>query len=235
MNSTVIEKIEEQIGLTFENKELILNAFVHRSYLNENRSFTLPSNERLEFLGDACLELVVSEYLFLTYPSEPEGMLTNYRSSLVNTQSLAVSAKQNNLGNYLLLSKGEEDGGGRESEYLLANTFESVIGAIYLDQGYDAAKEFIHQNVLNKLQEIIENELYKDPKSKLQENSQAEYGVTPDYKVISEDGPDHDKTFTVAVYLNNNVISKGEGSSKQKAELNAAQCALIALEKSKQE
>ncbi|NCS32488.1 ribonuclease III [bacterium] len=235
MDSTVIEKIEEQIGLTFENKELILNAFVHRSYLNENRSFTLPSNERLEFLGDACLELVVSEYLFLTYPSEPEGMLTNYRSSLVNTQSLAVSAKQNNLGNYLLLSKGEEDGGGRESEYLLANTFESVIGAIYLDQGYDAAKEFIHQNVLNKLQEIIENELYKDPKSKLQENSQAEYGVTPDYKVISEDGPDHDKTFTVAVYLNNNVISKGEGSSKQKAELNAAQCALIALEKSKQE
>lgn len=229
MNELDLSAIEKTLEISFTDRNLLLNAFVHRSYLNENRSFNLPSNERLEFLGDACLELVVSEYLFKTYPEKPEGILTNYRSSLVNTKSLAQSALTIGLGDFLLLSKGEEDGGGRRSEYLLANTFESVVGAIYLDQGYVSARTFIEKYVLRKLEDIIEHELFKDPKSKLQEYSQAEYNVTPLYSVSKEEGPDHNKVFTVGVYLGNKKIAEGTGPSKQKAELDAAQNAFFFL------
>ncbi len=215
-----------EINITFNNEELLLNAFVHRSFLNENRGFKLPSNERLEFLGDACLELVVSEYLFKNYPHDPEGKLTSYRGALVNTQSLAQSAKSIHLGDYLLLSKGEEEGGGRDSNYLMANTFEALIGAIYMDQGYTNAQTFITKYVINKLDEIIRLELYRDPKSKLQELTQAEMSITPSYRVINESGPDHDKIFEVEVYLNDKIAGKGKGSSKQKAETAAAKNAL---------
>ncbi|PIZ48219.1 ribonuclease III [candidate division WWE3 bacterium CG_4_9_14_3_um_filter_41_6] len=231
MDNIDITAAQKAIGVTFKNQDLLLNAFVHRSYLNENRSFTLPSNERLEFLGDACLELVVSEHLYKTYPTKPEGVLTNYRSALVNTISLAQSARDIGLGKFLLLSRGEEDGGGRDSEYLLANTFESVVGALYLDQGYKAADTFITTFVLHKLEAIIEHELFKDPKSKLQEYSQAEYNVTPAYEVLGEDGPDHSKEFTVGVFLGKKKIAQGTGPSKQKAELDAAKAAFLLLKK----
>jgi ribonuclease-3 len=165
---------------------------------------------------------VVSEFLFKNYPHEPEGVLTSYRGALVNTQSLAQSAQSIHLGSYLLLSKGEEDGGGRQSEYLLANTIEALIGAIYLDKGYQVASNFIHAHITNKLEEIIRKELFKDPKSKLQEYTQAEFSITPSYIVINESGPDHDKEFEVEVRLGDKPVGKGTGSSKQKAELNAA-------------
>ena len=229
MNTPDFKPLLDEIGIKFNNEELLLNAFVHRSFLNENRGFKLPSNERLEFLGDACLELVVSEYLYKNYPQEPEGKLTSYRGALVNTQSLAQSAKSINLGNYLLLSKGEEEGGGRDSNYLMANTFEALVGAIYLDQGYKTAQKFIEEYVISKLDEIIRLELYRDPKSKLQELTQAQMSITPTYKVVSESGPDHDKTFEVEVYLNDKVAGRGVGSSKQKAEIAAAKNALEKL------
>lgn len=216
----------QEIRIEFSNADLLKNAFVHRSYLNENRSFHLPSNERLEFLGDACLELVVSEYLYKTYPDSPEGILTSYRGALVNTISLADSARGLHLGDYLLLSRGEEDGGGRTSEYLLANTFEALIGVIYLDQGYEKAADFIHAHITTKLAAIIEEERFKDPKSKLQEQTQEQFGITPQYEVKKEVGPDHDKQFEVVVILKGEVIGQGTGSSKQKAELAAAKNAL---------
>jgi len=220
------EQLEQKIGIVFDDKTLLNNALIHRSFLNENRSVTLPSNERLEYLGDACLELVVSEFLYKTYPAEPEGILTSYRGALVNTISLAESATTIELGGYLLLSKGEEDGGGRSSQYLLANTLEALIGAIYLDQGYESAQRFITSIIINKLPEIIENESFKDPKSKLQERTQERFSLTPDYKVIGEEGPDHNKEFTVTVNLDGQQVGTGVGSSKQKAELSAAHNAL---------
>lgn len=220
------QHIEQQLDIAFENKILLANAFIHRSYLNENRDLDMPSNERLEFLGDACLELIVSHYLFDEYPDEPEGTLTSYRSALVNTISLAETARQLHLGDFLLLSKGEEAGGGRESEYLLANTFEALIGAMFLDIGYNQTEAFVHKHLLIKLNEIIENQSYRDPKSLLQEITQAETSYTPDYTIISESGPDHDKEFKAGVYLHGVQIGSGEGTSKQKAELQAAQDAL---------
>lgn len=221
-----LEKLEKEIGVEFTNKQLLLNAFVHRSYLNENRSFELPSNERLEFLGDACLELVTSEFLFQKYPTEPEGVLTNYRSALVNTDSLSESARLLKLGSYLLLSRGEEAGGGRESRYLLANTFEALLGATYLDQGYKAAGKVAHQFVLNKIDDIIAQEAHRDAKSKLQELTQAKLSITPEYKVLGDWGPDHSKTFRVAAMIGHQTIGIGTGNSKQKAEIQAAQNAL---------
>ena len=226
MNNQQLSELESIIQASFIDKQIIINAFVHRSYLNENRNFELPSNERLEFLGDACLELIVSEYLFKTFPSEPEGILTSYRGALVNTDSLAESAQKLKLGKFLLLSHGEEEGGGRDSNYLLANTFEAVIGAIYLDLGFNQAERFVFQNIINKLDAIIKDGSFKDPKSKLQEKTQETYGVTPSYFVISEFGPDHNKEFEVSCQLRNTQIGTGKGSSKQKAELNAASNAL---------
>lgn len=227
MNESELKKaIETQLQISFKNTKLLQNAFVHRSYLNENRKFDLPSNERLEFLGDACLELVISEFLFERYPNEPEGKLTNYRSALVNTTSLAETSRDLNLGTYLLLSNGEEDGGGRTSEQILANTFEAFLGALYLDQGYEAAKNFVHSHLSQKIVDIIDNETFKDPKSKFQEITQAEVNITPVYNLISETGPDHNKVFTVKVRLGSKEIAKGQGGSKQKAELDAAKNAL---------
>lgn len=224
-NSSLVKLLNE-LSINISDPDLLKNAFVHRSYLNENRKFHLPSNERLEFLGDACLELVVSEFLYKEYPLEPEGILTSYRGALVNTESLAESAKQLDLGKYLLLSRGEEEGGGRGSHYLLANTLEALIGAIYLNQGYDAAAILIHTYITNKLTHIISEERFRDPKSKLQEKTQAYFGITPQYEVTSEMGPDHNKVFTVAVKLNSNIVGSGKGSSKQKAELDAAKTAI---------
>lgn len=221
-----LESLEEKLGINFQNKDLLLNAFIHRSYLNENPRFHLQSNERLEFLGDACLELAVSEHLFRTYPENPEGDLTNYRSAIVNTQSLADCARQLDLGAYLLLSRGEAASNGRNSQYLLANTFEALLGAIYLEFGYQKVTEVVHNYVTIKLEHIIQNKLYKDAKSKLQELSQEVLNVTPHYEVLEEWGPDHQKTFKVGVFLGKKQVGAGEGSSKQKAEIEAAQTAL---------
>ncbi|NTV31159.1 ribonuclease III [candidate division WWE3 bacterium] len=222
----LLANIQTTIDFKFDNETFLLNAFVHRSYLNEHRSFGLPSNERMEFLGDACLELIISEYLYNEYPSEPEGKLTNFRSSIVNTHSLADCARELKLGTFLLLSRGEEAGSGRNSEYILANTFEALLGAIYLDQGYQATATFVYKHLIHKLTDIIENERYRDPKSKLQELTQAKLSETPRYSVIEEWGPDHEKNFRVGVVVGKSQVAEGIGSSKQKAELQAAQNAL---------
>lgn len=223
---TNLQNLEKELNLTFKNKDLLINAFIHRSYLNENGSYNGDSNERLEFLGDACLELAVSEYLFETYPDRPEGDLTNFRSAVVNTQSLAETSRSLKLGNYLQLSKGEEAGNGRDSEYLLANTFEAMLGAIYLEFGYAKAKEVVNAHITSKVGHIVENKLYKDAKSKLQELSQDVLSITPHYEILDEWGPDHQKTFKLGAFLGKKQVGVGEGPSKQKAELAAAQQAL---------
>lgn len=221
-----LKNLEEKIGIEFKDQSLLLNAFVHRSYLNEHPNFHLSSNERLEFLGDACLELIVSEYLYQNYPKRPEGDLTNFRSALVNTKSLAQTAQKLNLGEYLLLSKGEEESGGRTSEYLLANTFEALLGAIYLEKGFEKAAMVVEKFLIVKLSEIVANEAYKDAKSKLQEIAQEKFLITPHYEVLKEWGPDHDKHFRVGAFVGKKRLAVGEGASKQKAELDAAQKAL---------
>lgn len=222
------EKLEKKIGLKFKDKELIQNAFVHRSYLNENKEVKMGSNERLEFLGDAVLELVVTEYLFRTYPN-PEGELTNWRSALVKGQMLAKVAQELELGNYLLLSKGEENSGGREKDYLLANTFEALIGVIYLELGYKKAQAFIKKFLLVRLEEILEKGAHIDAKSKFQEIAQEKVGVTPAYQLLHDEGPDHNKIFTMGAYINDRIVGKGKGGSKQAAEQRAASDALKRL------
>lgn len=226
MDELTFENLEKNLQLHFDNKDLLKNAFIHRSYLNENLIYRGDSNERLEFLGDACLELAVSEYLFRTYPDKPEGDLTNFRSAVVNTQSLAETAKELDLGSHLLLSKGEEAGNGRESHYLLANTFEALLGAIYLEFGYSEVQRIVETYITSKVQHIVENKLYKDAKSKLQELAQEVLSITPHYEILEEWGPDHQKTFKVGAYLGKKMVGEGEGSSKQKAEIAAAQSAL---------
>lgn len=215
-------KLEKHIKVNFNNKDLLKQAFVHRSYLNENPTFGLEQNERLEFLGDAVLELVVTEFLYNNYPN-PEGELTNWRASLVNSTMLSTIARRINLEDYLYLSKGEaKDKNSKARSYILANAMEALIGAIYLDQGYDAPKNFIHEFLLPELPYILSHQLYVDPKSKFQEIAQEKMGITPNYKVISESGPDHDKKFEVGVYLENDLIATGNGSSKQEAQIDAA-------------
>lgn len=215
--------------MKFKNKDLLENAFVHRSYLNEHPKFKLPSNERLEFLGDAVLEFLTSEHLYKTYDREPEGRLTVYRSSLVKTETLAALAKDLDFGSKLKLSKGEDESGGRKSEYLLADTFEAVVGALYLDQGIPACREFLEENLFSKLEEIVKTKAYKDYKSLLQEIAQEKVNFTPIYKVLEEHGPDHDKIFRVGVFIRDRKEGVGEGSSKQKAEVEAARDALEKL------
>jgi len=212
--------LEKKIGFNISNLKLLETAFIHRSYLNENK-MTPSHNERLEFLGDAVLELIVTEYLYLNYEN-PEGDLTNWRSALVKRDTLAIVARELNLGQYIQLSKGEELSGGREKDYILANTVEAMIGALYLDLGYEVVKSFLDKYLLVKLKNILENGLHIDAKSNFQEESQSIVGITPDYRLIKEVGPDHDKTFTVGLYLNDELISKGVGSSKQTAEQDAA-------------
>ncbi len=221
-----LKNLEEKLNITFENKDLARNAFVHRSYLNEHPNFELSSNERLEFLGDAVLELVTSEKLFHKYPNKPEGDLTNLRAALVCTTSLAEESLRLDLGEHLYLSRGEEDSGGREREYILANTFEALLGALYLDKNYETCQKFVERNLFYKIEEIVENGTYRDAKSTLQELAQEERGITPTYKVLKDWGPDHAKNFQMGVFLNDEQIGVGEGQSKQEGEQAAAQDAL---------
>lgn len=219
------EELEQILGVKIIHIDLFLSAFTHRSYLNENRSFNLPHNERLEFLGDAVLELVATEYLYKTY-DHPEGELTNFRSALVNYKKLSDIAKRVGFEKFLLMSRGEAKDMGRARQVILANCIEAVIGAIYLDSGYGSATDFITREVLIELPDIITGGSYLDPKSKLQELVQEKKGVTPTYGVISESGPDHNKIFIVGAFVGSTEAGRGTGPSKQEAELSAAEDAL---------
>ncbi len=219
-------KLEKELNISFKNKDLLIQAFCHRSYLNENPDFYLEHNERLEFLGDAVLELVVTEYLYKNYPQKAEGELTNWRAALVNAKMLSEMAKELGLNDFLLLSRGEAKELGKARQYILANTFESLIGALYLDQGYKICQNLIEKKLIVKLPEILEKGLFKDAKSLFQEIAQEKTGITPIYKVMKEWGPDHAKHFIVGVFLNKELVAKGEGSSKQEAEEKAAENAL---------
>ncbi len=225
--SSTLAEFEKIIGVTFTDKTLLKQLLTHRSYLNEATAAGLEHNERLEFLGDAVLEMVVTEHLYRNF-TNPEGELTNWRSAIVRGEILAQVAAKIDLGKYLFLSRGEEKSGGRNRNLLLANAFEALIGAIYLDQGYKAAADFIHHHLVSLLPEIIEKKLYVDPKSRLQELSQEAVSQTPEYRVLSEEGPDHTKIFTVGAYVGKKLVAEGKGSSKQKAETAAA---VLALEK----
>ena len=218
--------LEKKLNLKFKNKNFLIQAFVHRSYLNENPSFWLSHNERLEFLGDAVLELVVTEYLFQNYPQKPEGELTNWRAALVNAKMLTEIAKDLDFNDFLLLSRGETKEVGKARQYILANTFEAFIGGLYLDQGYKACQDFIDKHLIKELPQIIEKRLFKDAKSLFQEEAQERVGITPTYKVLEEWGPDHAKRFIIGVFLREELVAKGEGSSKQEAEVQAAKNAL---------
>ena len=222
-----IEKLEEKISVSFKNKDLLRQALVHRSYLNENRDFELDHNERLEFLGDAVLELATTEFLYKNF-SNPEGELTNFRAALVNSNMLSRIANELGLEEHLLMSRGEKKDTGKARQYILANSLEAIIGAIYIDQGYRKAKKFVSDNFLVKMEDVLDKKLYQDPKSKFQEHSQEVVGTTPTYKVMKEWGPDHDKHFVIAVYLGDEKIAEGEGTSKQSAQMKAAEMGLKA-------
>ena len=219
-------EFEKPIGITFKNGELLRRAFTHRSYLNENRGSESSHNERLEFLGDAVLELIVTEYLFEKYPDNNEGDLTAFRASLVNAIILSEVAQTINVNDFLLLSKGETKDTGKARQYILANTMEAIIGAIYLDQGYEMAKYFISNNLFHLIDKIVAEKSWIDAKSKFQEKAQEEENLTPLYKSLREEGPDHDKIFTVGVFLDEKMIAEGGGKSKQEAEQEAAKKAL---------
>ncbi len=225
MNAENLYELEKKIGTSFKNKDLLLQALTHRSYLNENPKWHLDQNERLEFLGDAVLELVVTEYLYNKYPN-PEGELTNWRAALVNAVMMAKVSAKIDLNDYLLLSRGESKDVGRARQYILANALEAVIGAIYLDQGYKAASKFISRFIIDELPKILEEKAYKDYKSLFQERAQDEAGITPTYEVLKEWGPDHAKHFRIGVFLEKDLIGEGEGPSKQDAQQEAAKNAL---------
>jgi ribonuclease III len=217
-----ISGLEKKIKAKFKNKNLLKQALVHRSYLNEHKEFELDHNERLEFLGDAVLELITTEFLYNKF-SNPEGELTNFRAALVNRKMLAKISEEIGLDEYLLMSRGESNDTGRARQYIIANALEAVIGAIYLDKGYDEAKKFIENYFFSKMGDILNDKLYQDAKSKFQEEAQDKIGATPVYKVIKEWGPDHDKHFLVGVFLNDEKIAEGEGISKQAAQRKAAE------------
>lgn len=219
---------KDVLNVEFAQLDLLITAFTHRSYLNEHRKTVREHNERLEFLGDAVLELVVTEYLYASY-SDPEGILTNWRSSLVRTESIGAAAQRNGFEVLLRLSRGEKRGTDRARLQILANAYESVIGALYLDRGYDAAKEFITRTLLFTFEEILKTGSWMDPKSHLQELVQSKVGFTPQYKVLEEDGPDHEKTFTVGVLVDGELKGKGTGPSKQAAQVAAAEDALLSF------
>lgn len=220
--------LEKKLKVSFKNKDFLVNAFVHRSYLNENPGFYLPHNERLEFLGDAVLELVVTEHLYATYSDKAEGELTSLRAALVNAKMLAKTAKELGFNTFLLLSRGETKETGKARDYILANTFEAFTGALYLDQGLTSCEKFIEWCILSKLDHVLEAELFRDSKSRFQEISQEESGITPFYKSLQEWGPDHEKKFRVGVFLGEKKVAEGRGSSKQEAEEDAARNALAA-------
>lgn len=223
-----LEELEKKINIKFENSALLNTAFVHRSYVNEHRKDSIKDNERLEFLGDAVLELAATKHLFEKCPDKTEGEMTSFRSALVKGKHLAEISEELNLGEYLYLSNGEEKSGGREKKYILANVLEALIGAIYLEKGYDIAAEFINKFILTRLDEIIANGGHIDAKSQFQEICQEKEEFTPYYEVIEAHGPDHDKHFIMGAYINNELIAQGTGSSKQKAEEEAAKNALKA-------
>jgi ribonuclease-3 len=219
-------QLEKKLNLKFKNKDLLIQAFTHRSFLNENPDFYLQHNERLEFLGDAVLELVVTDELYKKYPKKSEGELTNWRAALVNAKMLSAVSKDLDFNGFLLLSRGEAKELGKAREYILANAFEALIGALYLDSGYKACADFIKKNLLSRLSEIIKKGLFRDSKSRFQEEAQERVGITPTYKVLKEWGPDHAKHFIIGVFLDKEQVSEGEGSSKQEAEVEAAKNAL---------
>lgn len=215
----------QELGLTFKNLDFLEEALTHRSYLNEHKD-SRAHNERLEFLGDAVLELAVTHFLFEKFPNKPEGDLTAFRASLVNTYSLADAAEAIGLNDVILLSKGESKDTGRARQIILANAFEALLGAIYLDQGYDAAESFIARHLYAKIDAVIATRAWQDAKSRFQEIAQDKRGTTPVYRTLAEEGPDHDKQFTVGVYLGDELMAEGEGKAKQEAEQAAAQNAL---------
>lgn len=217
---------EKKTNIVFNDKKLLEQAFIHRSYINENTGSILSHNERLEFLGDAVLELIVTDYLYKKYPDRDEGDLTAYRSSLVNAVTVGEVAMSLGMSDYLLLSKGEAKDIGKARGYILANTYEAYVGAVYLDRGYDVVRDFIAKTLFNKIETIVAKKLWRDPKSLVQEKSQEYLNITPSYRVLNEVGPDHDKHFTVGIFFGDECISEGKGKSKQEAEQMAAQKAL---------
>lgn len=223
-----LTRLEKILSVSFTDQKHLLSAVTHRSYLNEHRDATQEHNERLEFLGDAVLELVVTDYLYRKYPEKPEGELTAVRAALVNTVSLSDSAQKLGLNDFMLMSKGEAKDTGRARQYILANAFEACIGAIYLDQGYVAAEGFIGQQLFAKTDKIVEKKLWQDAKSRFQELAQDKVSITPSYEMISQEGPDHDRVFTIGVFLKSEKIAEGQGRSKQEAEQDAAEKAIEA-------
>ena len=221
-----LSKLEKTINYSFKNKDLLREALTHRSYLNENPSWPLPHNERLEFLGDAVLELTTTEELFNRYPEYAEGQLTSLRAALVNYQMLAQVGMAMGLDSFILLSKGEAKDTGRAREVIVANAIEALFGAVYLDGGYEKAKQIVNQLVIVRLDEVFKKGLYKDAKSSLQEQAQRDLKITPIYKSLKEEGPDHSKVFTMGVYFGDKLVAEGSGASKQEAEIEAAQNAL---------
>jgi ribonuclease-3 len=222
MENQRLKELTKSLNLSFKDFKYLQEALTHRSYLNENRQYQLPHNERLEFLGDAVLELSVTEYLFKKFEN-PEGDLTSWRASLVNGEMLAKIAREIKLDDFLLMSRGEKKDTGKARNYILANAMEALIGAIYLDQGFKKADEFINKFIVVKLPEILKNKSYLDPKSYFQEKAQEIVQVTPHYELVKEWGPDHDKKFLVAVFLKDEKVAEGEGESKQEAQRNAAE------------
>lgn len=218
--------LEKNLGFSFKNHELLKEALTHRSYLNEYKNQKIESNERLEFLGDAVLSFIVSSWLFEKFPNFPEGKLTSLRSGLVNTNALAKVGQELKIGDYLLLSHGEKEAGGQKNPTLLANTLEAIIGALFLDQKIEDVKIFIRNHFKKLLDEIISSGRLKDYKSLLQEKAQAKVGQSPTYKIIKEEGPEHNKIFTVNVLIEKQTLAQGVGKSKQKAEQEAAKKAL---------
>lgn len=220
------KNFEDKIKINFKDKKLLIQAFMHRSYINENPSEGMEHNERLEFLGDAVLELIITEYLYKKYPDKTEGDLTSYRAALVNANMLSEVANETGMEEYLLLSKGEKKDKGKARQYILANAFEALVGAMYLDRGYDISFSFLKKSLFKKIDEVMKKKSWIDSKSLFQEKAQEFEDITPVYKVLNEFGPDHDKIFTVGVYLRDNLVTEGKGSSKQEAEQDAARHAL---------
>jgi ribonuclease-3 len=218
-----LTKLQKRLGVKFKDSNLLKQALVHRSYLNEHPDFPISHNERLEFLGDAVLEIVVTEFLYLNFTATPEGDLTNWRASLVNARMLYEIARELGVEESLYLSKGESrDKNKKSRQFILANAVEAIIGAIYLDQGMEMVKKFILKNVVTKLDDILKNQTYLDPKSHFQEKAQEMKGVTPHYQILNEEGPDHAKVFTVGLYIGEELVTTGQGSSKQEAQVDAA-------------
>lgn len=224
-----LESLEEKLGIQFRNRDFLKEALTHRSYINENPSWSLPHNERLEFLGDAVLELIATEFLYERFPEHDEGKLTSIRAAFVNYLMLSRAARDIQLEKYLFLSKGEMNDTRKAKDVILANAFEALIGALYLDQGIRAAKKLIMEFVLSNLDEVMSKGLYRDPKSTLQEYAQEKMKVTPVYKILHEEGPDHEKQFRVGVFLGEEMLGEGNGTFKQEAETRAAEAALARL------